>query len=166
MFSQQYNREGGASDYCGNGAESCGAGQIGFWLVWRPGRKILSFCILQIRVVRFKPSLAAAPLGPPITQPTASSVCRIRARSESLRVVAAGGVVASLDTVVGRGLGKTPKLERITARSIRFCNSRMLPGHQCELSADIVSGGMSLICLPIRRQKMSTKCVTRIGISS
>jgi Rubrerythrin len=33
--------------------------------------------------VRFKPSLAAAPFGPPITQSTDSSVLRIRMRSES-----------------------------------------------------------------------------------
>ena len=38
--------------------------------------------------MRFKPSFAAAPFGPPITQPTASSVRRIRVRSEFLSVVA------------------------------------------------------------------------------
>ena len=38
-------------------------------------------------VVRFKPSLAAAPFGPPITQPTDSSMLRIRVRSESLKVI-------------------------------------------------------------------------------
>src|SRR5271154_853051 len=54
------------------------------------GLLIPSFCILQISVVRFRPSLAAAPFGPPITQAVASRVCRIMARSESLRVFGAG----------------------------------------------------------------------------
>src|SRR5260370_7023362 len=55
------------------------------------GREIPSFCIFAISVVRLRPSLAAAPLGPPITQPAVSSVCRMRLRSESLRVVRRGG---------------------------------------------------------------------------
>src|SRR5260370_23385422 len=100
------NCERSANHYGSSEAGSCGAGKITSWLLWRQGRKIPSFCILQIRVVRFKPSLAAAPFGPPITQPTASSVCKIRARSESLRVVAEGNAMASLDTVGGRGLGR------------------------------------------------------------
>ena len=55
-----------------------------------------SFCILWISVVRFKPSLAAAPFGPPITQPTDSRAFRIRVRSESRKVVdAERGHVAS-----------------------------------------------------------------------
>jgi hypothetical protein len=70
IFSQQYNCERGANYYGGSEAGSCSAGQITSWRLWRQGRKIPSFCILQIRVVRFKPSLAAAPFGPPITQPT------------------------------------------------------------------------------------------------
>src|SRR5258708_27026978 len=108
MFSQQYNCERGANYYCGSEAGSCGAGQITSWLLWREGRKIPSFRILQIRVVRFKPSLVAAPFGPPITQPAPSSVCRIRARSDSLRVVAVGGMTTPCDAAVGKGLGSTP----------------------------------------------------------
>src|ERR1700692_3426314 len=75
---------------CGTGAGSRRAGSIRSRLLWRTGLQILSFCILQISVVRFRPSLAAAPFGPPTTQAVDSSVCRITARSESLRVVAAG----------------------------------------------------------------------------
>jgi hypothetical protein len=40
-----------------------------------------------INVVRFKPSLAAAPFAPSITQPTACRVCRISAHSEPFKVV-------------------------------------------------------------------------------
>jgi len=72
-----------------------------------------SFCILWMSVVRFKPSLAAAPFGPPITQPTPSSVRRIRLRSESFRVVPVGEVAgAEVETgrvdAGGKGLGSTP----------------------------------------------------------
>jgi hypothetical protein len=35
-------------------------------------------------VVRFSPNLAAAPRGPPTTQPTRSSVSMIKERSESM----------------------------------------------------------------------------------
>src|SRR6266851_8357859 len=75
---------------CGTGAGSRRAGSIRSRLLWRTGLQMPSFCILQISVVRFRPSLAAAPFGPPITQAVASSVCRITARSESLRVVGTG----------------------------------------------------------------------------
>jgi len=109
---------------CDGEAGTRGAGPI--WRLWVPGRKIPSFCILWISVVRFNPSLAAAPFGPPITQPTASSVCRIRARSESRSVVAPGDLAARCSvSAMGRGFGSTPSLERITARSIRFCSSRI-----------------------------------------
>src|SRR5271163_2546770 len=95
-------------------------------------------------VVRFKSSFAAAPFGPPITQPTDSRVHRIRARSESFRVVATEG--AALKTpAADKGLGSTPSLERITARSIRFCSSRMLPGHGYEINADMVAAETCLI---------------------
>src|SRR3981189_3606173 len=65
----------------------CTVGSITSCLLWRRGRKIPSFCILWISVVRFTPSLAAAPAAPPITQPTASNVRRISSRSASLNVV-------------------------------------------------------------------------------
>src|ERR1700730_9990136 len=77
-------------DNCDRESEPFGADSNPSRLLGRPGREIPSFCILWISVVRFKPSLAAAPFGPPITQPTPCSVCRISARSESFRVVAVG----------------------------------------------------------------------------
>jgi len=51
------------------------------------GRKIPSLLILASRVVRFSPNLAAAPRGPPTTQPTRSSVSMIKERSESSNVI-------------------------------------------------------------------------------
>src|ERR1700683_587716 len=96
-------------------------------------------------VVRFKSSFAAAPFGPPITQPTDSKVRRIRARSESFRVVATDGAAVLKTPAADKGLGSTPFLERITARSIRFCSSRILPGQWYDINADIVAEGMCSI---------------------
>ena len=79
----------------------CGAGSATLWPLWSPGREIPSFCILWISVVRVNPSLAAAPFGPPITQRTASSVCRIRVRSESRSVVAPREIVRGLVSFCG-----------------------------------------------------------------
>jgi hypothetical protein len=79
--------------HCGSGVGAWQTGSLGSELLWKIGRQIPNFCILQISVVRFRPSLAAAPFGPPITQAVASSVCRITARSESLKVVAAGTAI-------------------------------------------------------------------------
>src|ERR1700681_3748841 len=101
-------------DNCDREPEPFGAGSNTSRLLGRPGREIPSFCILWISVVRFKPSLAAAPFGPPITQPTPSSVRRISACSESLKVVAAGEMTTAGVPAVGKGLGSTPSLERIT----------------------------------------------------
>jgi hypothetical protein len=64
-----------------------------------PAREIPSFFILAINVVRFRPSLAAAPVAPPITQPAASSICNINECSESLRVVYVRGDNRAVDVV-------------------------------------------------------------------
>ena len=82
------------------------------------GREIPSFFILAINVVRFTPSLAAAPVAPPTTHPTASRVCKIRARSESFNVLAKP--VTASAPAGGSGFGSTPSFDRITARSMRF----------------------------------------------
>src|SRR5229473_4351280 len=132
--------------YCPSLFPPLGAAPTPSWPRWRGSREIPSFCILWISVVRFRPSVAAAPFGPPITQPTASSVRRIRARSESLKVVAPEERMTPGVPNVGKGFGSTPWFERITARSIRFCSSRIFPGHAYELRADIVSAGMCSIC--------------------
>src|SRR5260370_33420577 len=59
----------------------------------RAGREIPSFFILEIKGVRFTPSLDAAPVGPPITQPTASSSRRTGARPDSLHAPFEGNTV-------------------------------------------------------------------------
>src|ERR1700688_4000148 len=54
---------------------------------WEIGLEIPSLLILASRVVRFSPSLVAAPRGPPTIQPACSSVSKIRARSEPSKVI-------------------------------------------------------------------------------
>lgn len=51
------------------------------------GREIPSFCILDWRVVRFIPSLAAAPAGPPMVHSDSRSALRICSRSACSSVV-------------------------------------------------------------------------------
>ncbi len=68
-----------------------------------------SFSILCISVVRFNPSLAAAPFGPPITQRTDSSVRKISLRSESFRVVVAKDVVAVEMPAAGKDWEARPR---------------------------------------------------------
>lgn len=50
------------------------------------GREIPNFFILEMRLVLGNPSRAAAPSGPPISQPVSSRVRKIRDRTESLNV--------------------------------------------------------------------------------
>src|ERR1700730_13560122 len=78
-------------DDCGSEVDFCGPDTCRPSSLSGEGREIPSFFILWINVVRFKPSVAAAPFAPPITQLTASSVWRISVRSESRSVVAGGG---------------------------------------------------------------------------
>ena len=88
----------------------------------RNGRSIPSFLIRNINVVRFNPSCVAAPFGPPILQPVASSVWSISARSESRSVlgtegsgspvVSVGGEGAIGTTDLGSGFGSTPSWDK------------------------------------------------------
>src|SRR5499425_3686357 len=100
------------------------------------GREIPSFFILEMRLVLGNPSRAAAPSGPPIIQSVSSNVCKIKDRVQSLNVPRLESQVLSFWfdsgdwSISGSGLGSTPSLDRMTARSIRFCNSRTFPGQE------------------------------------
>ncbi len=63
-------------------------------------------------------------------------------------------------------LSKTGPCDTMTARSITFCNSRMLPGHWYRTSAFIVSEGIVSIFRLVRRLYCWTKWRTSRGISS
>ena len=73
--------------------------------------------------------------------------------------------ISSVHLFCATGFGSTPCRERITARSAKFCNSRMLPGQEYHWKADMVSGGIESTCFRIRRLKDFTNCVTSAGIS-
>src|SRR5580692_9175749 len=100
-------------------------------------RLIRSFLILDSSVCLGTPSLVAAPVGPEIWPSASRSAFSIIARSRSARSETKGTVcVVGLDDLglVGAGasqLGSTQNIspsQSTTARSITFCNSRMLPG--------------------------------------
>src|SRR4029077_8260549 len=86
-----------------------------------------SFRIFDCRVVRFMPSLAAAPCGPAKTQLVASRALRMWSRSAARRVrvspTCSEGGLSSLSGTRRTGPGET-----ITARSIKFSSSRIFPG--------------------------------------
>jgi hypothetical protein len=63
-------------------------------------------------------------------------------------------------------IGKHAKVGKDHGAFDQVCSSRIFPGQWYELSADIVSRGMCSICLPNRRPRISTKCVTSAGMSS
>ena len=118
----------------------------------RNGRSIPSLFSRYMSVVRFRPSLSAAPFGPPILQPVACSVQSISARSDSRIVICSGGSgfldVCSIEgggmgsADAGSGFKRTPSCARIMARATRFCSSRMFPGQEYDEKAAIVSGGI------------------------
>jgi hypothetical protein len=56
--------------------------------------------------------------------------------------------------------------ERITARSMTFCISRMFPGQGYRTNAFIVSEEIVSICFFMLRAKCWAKCRTRKGMSS
>ena len=109
------------------GRGSCWAGGI------RCERRISipSFRILQIKVVRGDPSSAAAPCGPPTTP----SVCCVP------EFQADGCLVICFKSI--RGRRRSESVEKTTARSMTFCNSRTLPGQSCRLSTFIISKGIA-----------------------
>jgi hypothetical protein len=51
------------------------------------GREIPNLFVLASSVVRFSPSFAAAPRGPPTIQPACSSASKIKALAESYKVI-------------------------------------------------------------------------------
>ena len=72
-----------------------------------------------------------------------------------IRVVASGNEPLS-----------TAPVERITERSIQFCSSRMLPGHECRARASMNSSEMAVTRFRMRAAQSIAKWWTSKGMSS
>ncbi len=120
-------------------------------------------------VVRFNPSLCAAPLGPATTPLVSFSTRIISWYSSSpscATSVATGGSDGDKATTSGRDSCSTlPRVSR-TARSTTFSSSRTLPGHSILLRVRRASAGILSILRPIRRAILKVKAFTSSGISS
>ena len=112
-------------------------------------REIPSLRILAMSVVLFSPSLEAAPLFPPTTQFVSWRVAMMCARSASASVRKTQfGTFWLVSSAIGAR--NSAPLVRITDRSIKFCSSRILPGHSYLTRAVITSSGMCSIGFRMR----------------
>src|SRR5437868_14861420 len=76
-----------------------------------------------------------------MTQPVAFNACRMTNSCRvTERALGWGGVTGLFSSAV-RGFGRIPSLDLITARSIRFCSSRMFSGQEYEIKAASVLDG-------------------------
>ncbi len=95
-------------------------------------RRMPNFSMRACSVLRFNPSVVAAPLRPLITQSAASRAARMWRRSDSSNVsifwAAAAAGATGWACRSFSGTFRTGPDERMMARSTRFCSSRMLPG--------------------------------------
>lgn len=121
-------------------------------------------------VVRFRPNSAAAPLGPLIRPFVFLKASRIVSRSTSRRLRLPAGPVEARSVCGGlnssSGTSRHSPVVRITARSMKFCNSRMFPGHLHSVMACNAGVGISLILFFMRQAYRETKYSTRMGMSS
>ena len=120
--------------------------------------------------MRFIPSLNAAPAGPPrihLVSPRTRKMCSRSASSKVERLLEKFAEAAFIccfnsDT----GISSSGPWERITARSITFCISRMFPGQLYRTRVFMTSVGIVSIRRPIRRAKRWVKWRASIGMSS
>ena len=125
-----------------------------------------SFLILPINVVLLIPSIFAAPLGPPITQSAALIASRMNFDSACARVFGATDISRSGKTRLSRGATSDAPGDIMTARSMKFCSSRIFPGQQyCERACIVSSGTVSTRRFSRRTQSL-TNAFTSNGMSS
>jgi len=110
--------------------------------------------VSQLSILRFE-LLLDQEKGMGLSYEIDSQSCR---GSEFSNIVPGEGEGAMDTTDVGSGFRSTPSCARMTARSTRFCSSRMLPGQWYDKKAAMVSGGICRTSLLMRRLKISTKC--------
>ena len=90
-------------------------------------------CIFEWRVVRLRPSRAAAPLGPAMTPPESLNARRIASRSAWLNVVAAGAQASSVDygasvSVFGEKTAQHAQHVLTTSHGVIKCNQSLFEG--------------------------------------
>ena len=94
-------------------------------------RDIPSFRIREYKVVRLIPKRAAAPFGPMITPRVCCSVLQMCSRFKSSRVTGSPGELTSApDPSLARGQQRVLPDVSITLHSMKFCSSRIFPGHE------------------------------------
>src|ERR1700704_2492401 len=116
------------------------------------GRRIPNLRILYCSEVRFTPSVAAAPLGPAITQRASWSALNMHSRCALSSVLAAGvrassGAVEACDVNSASGTSSVEPCDKITLRSMTFSSSRTFPGQEYRHSAATVFGATLVIDL-------------------
>src|SRR4029434_4946904 len=122
-----------ANDHTGSHGVAGGYSSPGDEIRLQLDREMPSLLTREPRVVRFIPSRAAAPVGPPIIHFVSLSVRRICSRSTSLSLVGISAEAFANDETFcransSRGGWSTESSERITDRSTKFSSSRTLPG--------------------------------------
>jgi hypothetical protein len=94
-------------------------------------REIPSFRMRAYKVVRLIPNRAAAPFGPMITPRVCCSVLQMCSRFKSSRVTGSPDELTSApDPSLARGQQRVPPDVSITLHSMKFCSSRIFPGHE------------------------------------
>src|SRR6202050_4301370 len=94
-------------------------------------REIPSFRMRAYKVVRLIPNRAAAPFRPMITPPACCSVLQICSRFKSSRVTgSASEWTIAPDLSLARGQQRVLPDVSITLHSMKFCSSRIFPGHE------------------------------------
>src|SRR5437879_6198247 len=121
-------------------------------------REIPNLWILYASDVLLRPRRAAAPRAPPTTQLLSRSARTICSRSAcSSALPPPGAVTPESERISANGTRRDGPVDSKAARSMRFCNSRILPGHAYRESASIVSLGILSICFPMRRAYLLAK---------
>jgi hypothetical protein len=94
-------------------------------------REIPSFRMREYKVVRLIPNRAAAPFGPMILPRVCCRVLQMCSRFKSSSVTGPSGeLTCAPDVSLSRGQQRVLPEVSITLHSMKFCSSRMFPGHE------------------------------------
>src|SRR5271157_2347321 len=124
-------------------------------------RLMFSLCILFWSVVRFSPRRSAAPPLPAILPEAAikASIMACRSACSKLGAAEATERTAGFFSSAGRTFNSSPCV-KITQRSMKFSNCRILPGQSAFASTSMACFGTDLMRFCIRRERRDTKKCT------